>query len=90
MEPSLKSPMISNSRTYKGRKRRTRTTDFIANKMQRGLKGTASILHRRSVLTPINKNISGLVLKNHSKEIRNDGRDRRKQSLTLKAIYLRI
>ena len=82
--------MTPNNGIYKDRKRRTRTTDFIANKMQRGLKGTASILHRRSVLTPINKNISGLILKNYSKKIRNDGWDRYKQLLILKVIHLGI
>ena len=87
MEPSLESPMTPNSGTRRGRKRRTRTADTTANKMQRGLEGIASVSHRRSILTPISENISGLVLKNHSKEIRNDGWNRCKRSLTPKAIH---
>ncbi len=90
MESSLESPITPNSRTYRDRKRRTKTADSTANKIQRGLEGTAPISHRRSILTPISENISGLVLKNHSKEIRNNRRDRRKRLLTLKAIYLGI
>ena len=58
--------------------------------MQLGLEGIASILYRRLILVPISKNINGLVLKNYNKEIRNNGRDRRKRSLILKAIYLGI
>ena len=56
--------------------------------MKRGLEGIASILHRRLILAPISKNISSLVLKNHSKEIRNNRQNRRKRLLILKAIYL--
>jgi len=78
--------MTPNNETYRGRKRRVRTADFTANKMQRGLKGTAFISHRQSKLVPINKNISGLILKNHSKKIRNNGRDRRKRSLIPKTM----
>ena len=69
MEPSLELFITPNSGTYRGRKRKIKTIDFIANKMQWGLKGTVSVLHRRSILTPINENINGLMLKNHSKEI---------------------
>ena len=90
MEPSLELPIAPSSRTYRGRKRRIITTDSTTNKMQQGLKGIASVSHRRSILIPISKNISGLVLKNHSKEIRNNRRDRRKRLLILKAIYLGI
>ena len=84
-------PLIApSSKTCRGRKRRVITIDSTTNKIQWGLEGIASILYRRSILAPINENISGLVLKNHSKEIRNDGRDRYKRSLTPKAIYLGI
>ena len=79
--------MVFSNRTYKGRKKRVMTVDFIINKMQRGLEGTASVSHRRSILTSISENISGLILKNHNKEIRNNGRDRRKRLLILKIIY---
>jgi len=90
IKPSLESPITPNSRTYRDRKRRTKTADSTANKIQRGLEGTAPISHRRSILTPISENISGLVLKNHSKEIRNNRRDRCKWSLILKAMHLGI
>ena len=90
VEPSLELPITPSSKTYRGRKRRVRTADSTANKMQRGLEGIASILYRRLKLALISKNISGLVLKNYSKEIRNNGRDRHKRLLTLKAIYLGI
>ena len=90
MEPSLEPPIALSSGTYRGRKRRVMTANSTTNKIQWGLKGIASISYRRSILTPISENISGLVLKNHNKEIRNNRWDRYKQSLTLKAIYLRI
>jgi len=66
------------------------TVDSTTNKMQWSLEGTASISYKQSILAPISENISGLVLKNHNKEIRNNRWDRCKQSLTLKAIYLGI
>ena len=88
VEPSLEPPITFSSKTYKGRKRRVRTVDSTANKIQRSLEGIASILYRWLRLALISKNISGLVLKNYSKEIRNDRRDRRKRLLILKAIYL--
>ena len=87
MESSLESPITPNSRTYKGRKRRIRTTDSTTNKIQQGLKGTASVSYRQSILIPINENINGLMLKHYNKEIRNDRRDRRKRSLILKAMH---
>ena len=90
IEPSLKPPITPSSRTRKGRKKRVITIDSTTNKIQRGLKNTASVLYRRSILTPISENISGLVLKNHSKEMRNDGWDRHKQSLIPKAIHSEI
>ena len=90
IEPSLEPPIAPSSGTRRGRKRRVITADSTTNKIQWGLEGIASILYRRSILAPINENISGLVLKNHSKEIRNNRRDRRKRLLTLKAIYLGI
>ena len=90
IEPSLELPITLSSRTYRGRKRRVITINSTTNKMQLGLEGIASILYRRLVLVPISKNISGLVLKNYSKEIRNNRRDRRKRLLILKAIYLGI
>ena len=58
--------------------------------MQWGLEGIASILYRQLILAPISENISGLVLKNHSKEIRNNGRDRYKRLLIPKAMCLGI
>ena len=72
MEPSLEPPITPSSGTYKSRKRRVITVDSTTNKMQWGLEGIASVLHRRSILILISENISGLMLKNHSKEIRND------------------
>ena len=90
MEPSSEPPITPSSRTYRGRKRRVIIIDSTANKIQRGLEGIASILYRRLILVPISKNISGLVLKNYGKEIRDNGWDRRKRLLILKAIYLGI
>ncbi len=80
--------MIPNNGICRGKKRKIKTIDFITNKMQQGLKNIASVLHRRLILTPISENINGLILKNYNKKIRNDGRDRCKQLLILKAIYL--
>ena len=90
IEPSFEPPITPSSRTRRGRKRRVRTIDSTTNKIQRGLEGIASILYRQLILAPISKNISGLVLKNYSKEIKNNGWDRCKQLLILKAIYLGI
>ena len=90
MEPSLESPMTPNSGTYRGRKKRIRIADSITNKIQQGLKSIASVSYRQLILIPISKNISGLVLKNHSKEIRNNRWDRHKRLLIPKAIYLGI
>jgi len=73
MEPSLELSITPSSGTRKGRKKRVKTIDSTTNKMQWGLKDIASISYRRLILAPISKNISGLVLKNYSKEIRNDG-----------------
>ena len=87
IEPSLKPSIALSSRTRRGRKRKVMTTDSTTNKMQQGLEGIVSISHRRLILTPISENISGLVLKNYNKEIRNNGQDRRKRSLTPKAIH---
>lgn len=91
IRPGSDLPITLSSGTRRGRKRRAGIVDSntitVANKAQRGLGDGASVSQKRSVLAPISKNISSLVLKNHSKEIRNDRRDRRKRSLTLKARY---
>ena len=73
IELSLEPPIAFSSGTYKSRKRRVITADFTTNKIQQGLEGIASVLYRRLILTLISKNITGLVLKNYNKEIRNNG-----------------
>jgi hypothetical protein len=78
IEPSLEPPITFSNRTHKGRKRKVIVIDFTANKIQQGLKGIASILYKQSILVLISENINSLILKKHSKEIRNNGWDRHK------------